>query len=58
MPIEARATELPDSILELVNYVPPVISRPKNFKHVIHIEPDPKSPYGLKGLPDEWLQRF
>lgn len=28
------------------------------MKHAIHITIDKDSPFGLKGLPDEWKQRF
>lgn len=54
LPEHIRAnTELPESILDLVNYSAP-ITMPKNVEHNIHIELDPNSSTGLKGVPEEW----
>ncbi len=58
MPEACQASELPDAILDLITYVPPKISRPKEVKHTLHIEMDPSQPYGMKVLPEEWKKRF
>ena len=59
LPEWAKITELPDEIVELINYDPPKISaKPIDVRHEIHIVIDKESPYGLKGLPDEWKHRF
>ena len=36
----------------------PVISQPFNVQHNIHIEIDPNAPMGLRGLPQEWIDRL
>lgn len=60
LPDWVKITELPDEIIELINYVPPVIQKPTDIKHTLHIEVDPNkaSPFGLKGLPQEWIKRL
>jgi len=58
MPEAVRATELPTSVVELINYQPPTISKPFNLKHEIHITVDPDEPMGLRGLPLEWLEKM
>jgi hypothetical protein len=55
MPEAVRAADLPDSVVELINYVPPQIGKPFNIQHNIHIEIDANEPMGLRGLPAEWL---
>ncbi len=50
MPEEVRASQLPESIIELINAPAEIsISKPFNIKHEIHIEADLNSPLGLKG---------
>ncbi|EGR29536.1 p21-activated protein kinase, putative [Ichthyophthirius multifiliis] len=58
MPEEVRATDLPESIISLINDKKMVISKPMNVKHQVHIQIDQNAPYGLKGLPEEWLELF
>jgi hypothetical protein len=55
MPESVRASALPPEIISLINYVPPVIGKPFNLTHNIHIEVDPTQPMGLIGLPEEWI---
>ena len=38
--------------------MPIVASKPTNFRHVIHLQVDLDSEFGIKGLPDEWKKRF
>lgn len=57
MPEHIRpSTELPDKILEMINQ--PIISRPMNVKHEIHMELDVNSAFGVKGIPEEWRVLF
>jgi hypothetical protein len=59
LPDWVKISELPDAIIDLINYNPPKIeSKPTDVKHEIHITLDKDSPFGLKGLPEEWKQRF
>ena len=58
MPQTMRATALPAEIIALINYVPPIIGKPFNLQHNIHIEVDPNEPLGLKGLPVEWYEKL
>ena len=59
LPEWVQITELPDEIIDLINYNPPKIeNKPVDVRHEIHIEIDEKSPYGLRGLPEEWINRF
>ncbi|KAL4452909.1 hypothetical protein ABPG74_002474 [Tetrahymena malaccensis] len=50
--------ELPENIQELISMLSYTVSKPENFARVHHIEIDPSAPYGLKGLPPEWEERF
>lgn len=45
-------TELPDDILEIINA--PMILKPQEVKHNMHIDIDQKETFGLKNLPQEW----
>ena len=37
-----------------------MIQKPTDIKHTLHIEVDPNkaSPFGLKGLPQEWIVKI
>lgn len=51
-------SDLPDSILQLINSQPIAVSKPTNFQHVMHLQVDLNSEFGIKGLPDEWRKMF
>lgn len=44
--------------MDLINLKNPMIGKPFNIKHNIHIEVDINEPMGLKGLPVEWLEKL
>lgn len=50
--VEIRpSAEFPESILQFINTMPVVVSKPTNFKHVMHLQVDLNSDFGIKGLP-------
>lgn len=51
-------SDLPDSILQLINSQPIAVSKPTNFQHVVHLQVDLNSEFGIKGLPEEWKKLF
>ena len=52
------ASEFPDSILNFINLMPVAVSKPTNFQHVMHLQVDLNSEFGIKGLPEEWRKMF
>jgi hypothetical protein len=51
-------SDLPDSILQLINSQPVPVSKPTNFQHVVHLQVDLNSEFGITGLPEEWKKMF
>lgn len=49
-------TELPDEVLQIINS--PMVLKPQEVKHAIHIDVDSKQTFGLKNLPPEWQLKF
>ena len=50
--VEIRpSADFPDSILEFINTMPVAVSKPTNFKHVVHLEIDKDQEFAIKGLP-------
>jgi hypothetical protein len=52
------AEDLPEEILQLINSQPIAVSKPMNFQHVMHLQVDLNSEFGIKGLPEEWKKLF
>ena len=56
---EIRPTyTFPESILQFINTMPVPVSKPTNFRHVLHLQVDLNSEFGIKGLPEEWRKLF